>query len=64
MTLIFASGNMVPLLSKYKICSLQPFSVVAQPGLCGAWSETQIVGFLTGRPDNNEFATANTYNVS
>ena len=38
-----------PLLSKSKISSLKPHSVIAQPGLCGTWSETPKTGFLTSR---------------
>ena len=30
----------IPLLPKSKISSLYPYSVIAQPGLCGTWSET------------------------
>ena len=36
----------IPLLSKSKISSLLPSSVIVQPGLCQTWPETQIVGFL------------------
>ena len=39
----------IPLLPKYKISSLQPSSVVVQPGLCGTWSETPKNIFLTTR---------------
>ena len=28
----------IPLLPEYEISSPQPFCVVLQPGLCGAWS--------------------------
>ena len=41
--------SIIPLLSKYKISSLWLSSVIAQPGLCGTWSETQKTGFLTLR---------------
>ena len=37
----------IPLLSKSKISSLLPSSVVVQPSLCGTWSETPKTGFLT-----------------
>ena len=37
----------IPLLHKYKIPHIQPYSVVVQPGLCGTWSETPKTGFLT-----------------
>ena len=40
--------SMIPLLSKSEISSLQPSSVVVQPGLCRTWSETPKTGFLTG----------------
>ena len=33
-------ASMIPLLLKYKISSLYPYSVAAQPGLCRTWSET------------------------
>ena len=36
----------IPLLSKSEIASLQPSSVVVQPGLCQTWSETQKTVFL------------------
>ena len=41
----------ISLLLKYKISSLQPSSVAAQPGLCGTWSDqkTQKTGFLKMR---------------
>ena len=39
----------IPLLHKYEISSLQPCSVVVQPGLCRTWSETPKTGFLTTR---------------
>ena len=39
----------ISFLPKYEISSLQPFSVAAQPGLCGAWSETPKTGFLRTR---------------
>ena len=31
----------IPLLPKSEISSLYPYSVIAQPGLCGTWSETR-----------------------
>ena len=34
------TDSTISLLPKYKISSLQPFSVAVQPGLCGTWSET------------------------
>ena len=37
----------IPLLPIYKISSIKPSCVVAQPGLSGAWSETTKTGFLT-----------------
>ena len=39
----------IPLLSKSKISSFYPSSVVVQPGLCRTWSETPKTGFLTTR---------------
>ena len=39
----------IPLLPKSEISSVQPSSVVVQPGLCRAWSETPKTGFLTTR---------------
>ena len=43
------SDSAIPLLSKSEISSLQPSSVVVQPGLCGTWLETLKTGFLTTR---------------
>ena len=43
------TDSTIPLLPKYEISSLWPSCVVAQPGLCGAWSETPKTGFLTTR---------------
>ena len=37
----------IPLFSQSKISSLQSYSAVVQPGLCGTWSETPKTGFLT-----------------
>ena len=37
------------LLPKSEISSLQPYSVVTQPGLCRTWSEAPKTGFLTTR---------------
>ena len=39
----------IPLLPKSEISSLQPSSVVVEPGLCRTWSETPKTGFLTLR---------------
>ena len=39
----------IPLLSKSKISSLKPSSMIVQLGLCRTWSETQTVGFLIHR---------------
>ena len=39
----------IPLLPKSEISRLYPYSVIAQPGLCGTWSETPKTGFLTTR---------------
>ena len=36
-------------LYKSKISSLKPSSVVVQPDLCGTWSETPKISFLTTR---------------
>ena len=36
----------IPLLSKSEISSLQPSSVVVQPGLCPTWSENPKTGYL------------------
>ena len=43
------TASTIPLLSKYKISSLQPSSVIAKPGLYRTRSETQKTGFLTTR---------------
>ena len=43
------TDSKIPLLPKYEISSLQPSSVVVQPGLCRALSETPKTGFLTTR---------------
>ena len=43
------TDSTIPLLPKYNISSLQPSSVVVQPGLCRTWSETPKTGFLTTR---------------
>ena len=43
------TDSTIPLLLTYKISSLQPSSVVVQPGLCRIWSETPKIGFLTMR---------------
>ena len=39
----------IPLLPKSEISSLQPYSVVVQPGLCWTWTETRKTGILTTR---------------
>ena len=39
----------ISLLYKSEISSLNPSSVVVQPGLCRTWSETPKTGFLTTR---------------
>ena len=43
------TDSTISLLSKYEISSLQPSSVVVQPGLCRTWSETPKTGFLRTR---------------
>ena len=43
------TDSTIPLLPKYEISSLQPSSVVEQPGLCQTWSETPKTGFFTTR---------------
>ena len=40
-------NSTIPLLPESKISSLQPSSVVVQPGLCRIWSETPRTHFLT-----------------
>ena len=42
-------ASTIPLLPKYKISSLYPSSVFAQPGLCRTRSEILKTGFLTTR---------------
>ena len=39
-------ASIIPLLPKYKISSLLPSSVTAQPSLCRSRSETPKTGFL------------------
>ena len=39
----------IPLLPKSEISSLYPYSVIAQPDLCGTWSETPKTGFFRTR---------------
>ena len=39
----------IPLLPKYEISSLYPYSMIAQPCLCVTWAETPKTGFLTKR---------------
>ena len=41
--------NTIPLLSLYEMSSLQPSSVIIQPGLCRTWSETPKTDFLRTR---------------
>ena len=43
------TDSTIPLLLTYEISSLQPSSVVVQPGLCRNSSETPKTGFLTTR---------------
>ena len=43
------TDSTISLLPKCEISSLQPSSVVMQPGLCGTWSETPKTGFLRTR---------------
>ena len=43
------TDSTIPLLPKSEISSLQPSSVVVQPGLCGTWSEILKTGFLATR---------------
>ena len=43
------TDSTIPLLPKSEISSLQPSSVVVQPGLCRTWSETPKAGFLASR---------------
>ena len=43
------TDSTIHLLPKYEISSLQPSSVVVQPGLCRTWSETLKTGFPTTR---------------
>ena len=43
------TDSTIPLLPKYEISSLQPSSVVVQPGLCRIWLETPKTGFLRTR---------------
>ena len=56
----------VPLLPKYEIRSLYPYSVVVQPGLCRTWSKTPKTGcsrdeahFITGheQTQSTEYTT-------
>ena len=39
------TDSTIPLLSKSKIFSLQPSSVLVQPGLCQTWSKTSLLVF-------------------
>ena len=43
------TDSTIPLLFKSVISSLNPSSVIVQPGLCRTWSETQKTCFLTTR---------------
>ena len=43
------SDSTIPLLSKFKISSLQPLSLLVQLGLCLTYSENSVVGFLMMR---------------
>ena len=43
------TDSTIPLLPKYETTSLLPCSVTVQPGLCGTWSETPKIHFLTTR---------------
>ena len=42
-------ASTIPLLPKYEIPNLEPYSVVVQPGLCRNWSETPKTGFFIMR---------------
>ena len=42
-------ASTIPLLPKYKISSLYPSSVTAQPGSVQTWSDTPKTSFLTTR---------------
>ena len=43
------TDSTIPLLPKSDGSSIQPSSVVVQPGLCRTWAETPRTGFLTSR---------------
>ena len=43
------TDDSIPLLPKSEISSLEPSSVIVQPGLCRTWSESPKTGFLTTR---------------
>ena len=43
------TDSTIPLLPKSEISSLQPSSVVVQPGLCWTWLEAPKTGFLAMR---------------
>ena len=43
------TDSTIPLLPKSEISSIQPSSVVVQPGLSRTWSDTPKTGFLTTR---------------
>ena len=43
------TDSTIPLLPKSEVSSVQPSSVVVQPGLCGTWSEAPKTGFLSTR---------------
>ena len=43
------TDSIIPLLPKSEISSLQPYSVIAQLGLCRTWSKTPKTHFLASR---------------
>ena len=43
------TDSTIPLLPKSEISSIEPSSMIVQPGLCGTTSETPKTGFLTTR---------------
>ena len=48
----------IPLLPKSEISSIQQSCVIAQPGFCGTWSETQMTGYLTTGSSAQKIETA------